>query len=204
MGATNLPKSWADVSLKQLIQIEEITNDKSLDKDFAPEYTRGLLKLSVFTGESLDYYEALPIKEGRALIQSISFLNEYPKETAVNKFKCGGYTWKVSCDVNNLSGGQVIDHYEFTKNQDKILANCNKLMAMYCTPYKYFRKVKLSDKEKGELLQDVPVQVVYPLTVFFCKVYPLFLKATTDYLEKATEDLKKEMETNQERATVAG
>lgn len=189
-----LPKSWGEITIPQLIEIEAIHNDKSIDGGLMPAYTRGLLKLSLITGVDYDVFEQMPIAEGSRLLKQIDFLNTYPSEKAVNGFRCGGYYWKVSCDVRNLSAAQVIDHQELTKEQDNTLKNCHKIMALYCTPYKWGRVVNMDDSDKAEILINAPVKVVYPLTVFFCKLYPSLLEITKDYLNKELVKMKKEME----------
>ena len=48
MMKRKLPTSWNDVTLRHLIEIENIRNDKSIDGEPYAEITRSLLMLSLF------------------------------------------------------------------------------------------------------------------------------------------------------------
>lgn len=188
-----LPRSWADVTIPQLMELEAIEKDTSIDKELFPAITRGIYRLGVFTKIPAEKYEEMSQKAILDEIRKIDFLKEYPKEKAVQHFYCGGYFWKVNHKVQDIKAKELIDHYELTKEPHLIMAHCHKIMALYCTPYKYFRKVKMDNIEKSNILINAPVQVIYPLTVFFCKVYPHLLNATKDYLTKITTEMEKEL-----------
>jgi hypothetical protein len=189
-----LPKSWDDVTLRHLIEIERIKNDKSIDKEPYSDITRSLLILSLFTGIPYGFYEEMPMNELKEDIKSIDFLKTMPSDQPRKKFKCGGYSWKVNFDINELSATDFIEHYELTKDSTKVIENSNKIMALYCQPYKYGFKKKLDNKEKAEILKDTPLTVIYPLVVFFCNLYPLLLEAIEDYLKSADKILTKKFE----------
>ncbi len=70
-------------------------------------------------------------------IKSIDFLKTMPSDQPRKKFKCGGYSWKVNFDINELSATDFIEHYELTKDSTKVIENSNRIMALYCQPYKY-------------------------------------------------------------------
>lgn len=185
-----LPKSWADVTVPQLIQIDEVKNDKSIDEDLYPNITRNLLILSIFTGIPYEEYESMPMSEWKKDLAQIDFINEMPQDKIVQDFSCGGYYWKVNHKVSELSAKQMVEHYELTKDPTKILFNANKIMALYCEPYKWGRKIKLSDEQIQNALVKCPINVLYPLTFFFAKAYPHYLKVTTDYLKKAEIEIQ--------------
>lgn len=189
-----IPKSWNDVTLKHLIELENIRNDKSIDAEPYAEITRNLLILSLFTGISFEKYETMPMSELKSDIEKIAFLNVLPDSEIKKKFKCGGYTWKVLFDVNEMSAQELVDHYELTKDGSKVIENANKLMALYCKPYKFGFKKNIDYKLKAEILQDAPISVLYPLVVFFCNLYPLLLEGIEDFLKVANQELKMKFE----------
>lgn len=190
-----LPKGWHEVTVPQLMQLEEIQADKSINNEISPALVRTYLILSLFTGFPYEHFEEMKIIEAKKLAEKISFLSVYPSENAVQYFWCAGYRWKVNFNIDNLTGGNVIDHYELSKDPERVLQNCNKLIALYCTPYKFmFFKKKMDEKKKAELLIKAPVQVVYPLTVFFCKLYPLLLDSIKDYLRKQEKEMREMVE----------
>ena len=191
---SKLPKSWNDVSLKQLIEIEAIRNDKSLDSEPYPDITRALLILSVFTGKPFEQYEQMPLDSLKNDISKLSFMTNLPDAGLVKFFYHKGYVWRVNFDLQKLTAQQFINHYEISKDHFKILENANKLLAMYCVPSRFFVKSKMDDNKKSELLKDCSVGVIYPLVLFFCNLYPNLLEATKDYLNKANNQLKETME----------
>ena len=199
-----LPKDWHQVNLKQLIEIEAIRNDKSLDSEPYPDITKALLILSVFTGIPYDEYEQMPLDNLKKDIAKLSFMTQLPDAELIKFFFHKGYMWRVNFDLQKLTAQQFISHYEITKDTEKILENANKLLAMYCVPSRFFVKSKMKDEQKGELLKDCSVGVIYPLVLFFCSLYPLLLEATKDYLSKANEQLKETMEkaTNQDQQAI--
>ena len=187
------PKNWNDVSLKQLIEIEAIRNDKSIDKEIYPDITRSLLILSLFTGIPYSEYEQIPLNKLQEEISKIKFLSELPKTEVVRKFYHKGYYWKVNFDLKELTAQQFINHYELTKDSEKIFENANKLMAIYCVPQRFFIKSKMTDERKQELMKDCPVSVIYPLVVFFCNLFPILFEGIKDYLNQADEFLTETM-----------
>lgn len=188
------PKDWGDVTLNQLVEIEAIRNDKSIDKELYPNLTRSLLILSTFTGIPYAEYEKMPVAKLKNEIKKIAFLNKLPSEKKINKFWCKGYIWNVTFDLKNLSAQQFINHYELTKDTEKIFENAHKLMAIYCEPTRIIYKPKLTDEEKSEILRHCPVDVIYPLVLFFCNLYPLLLEGIEDYLKQANTMLKETIE----------
>ena len=189
-----LPKSWDDVTLRHLIEIENIRNDKSIDKEPYADLTRNLLMMSLFTGIPYGFYEEMPLNELKEDIKSIEFLKTLPSDKPRKKFKCGGYSWKVNFDINELTANDFVEHYELTKDTTKVISNANKIMALYCQCYKYGFKKKLENKDKAEILKETPITVIYPLVVFFCNLYPTLLEAIKDYLSSADKILTKKLE----------
>jgi len=198
-----LPKSWDDVTLRHLIEIENIRNDKSIDKEPYADLTRNLLMLSLFTGIPFGFYEEMPLSELKEDIKSIEFLKELPFENPRKKFKCGGYSWKVNFDINELTANDFVEHYELTKDSTKVISNANKIMALYCQPYKFGFKKKLENKDKAEILKETPIAVIYPLVVFFCNLYPTLLEAIRDYLSSADKILMNKLEEINQEQVVA-
>lgn len=198
-----LPKSWNDVTLRHLIEIENIRNDKSIDGEPYADIVRSLLMLSLFTGISYEEYEAIPIALLKKDIKEIEFLNKLPETKVVNSFKCGGYKWKVNFDLNELTAQQFIEHYELTKDNTKVISNSNKLLSIYCQPTRYGFKVKLENKQREEILKDAPIEAVYPLTVFFCNLLTNLYEALKDYLKNADQMMATKLkEINQEQLEV--
>lgn len=190
-----LPKSWNDLTVPQLIELENIRADKSIDEDFAPSVTRAYLIVALFTGQSYEKLEStLSVNEVRELISQMSFLDTLPSEKAVQKFRVNGTTYKVNFDITKLNGGEFIDMYELTKNPDRIMSNCAEILSIFCTPINIFRKKIDLSKEviKADMLK-APVSVVYPLTVFFWNLLKECSENLKDYLSSINESQVNEM-----------
>lgn len=193
MMKSKLPKSWNDVTLRHLIEIENIRNDKSIDGEPYAEITRSLLMLSLFTGVSYEEYESMPISSLKKEIKSIEFLNELPNGEPVKKFKCGGYSWKVIFDVNEFTAQEFVNHYELTKDPTKVMQNADKLLAIYCKPYKFGFAKKLEQNKICEILKDAPIKVIYPLTLFFCNLIMILSEDLKVYLNNADKIMAKKL-----------
>jgi hypothetical protein len=145
----------------------------------------------------------MPLSELKEDIKSIEFLKELPSENPRKKFKCGGYSWKVNFDINELTANDFVEHYELTKDSTKVISNANKIMALYCQPYKFGFKKKIENKDKAEILKETPIAVIYPLVVFFCNLYPTLLEAIRDYLSSADKILTNKLKEISQEQVVA-
>jgi len=200
-----LPKSWAEVTVPQLIELEAINNDESLKSEPYPDITKALLTLSLFSGESYEFLEDQPISYWKPQLKKLAFLDSMPSERAVQRFRSGGYNWRVNFDLTKLSGGEYIDFYELTKDRTIILQNSGKILSLFCTPCNLFgQKVNIDKLKKQELLYNAPVNVVYPLTVFFCNLLRACTKITEDYLISLNERANQEMKELKKQVTTTG
>lgn len=198
-----LPKDYSEVTIKQLIELKAIDEDKTIDTEPAPHLTRALLRLSVFNDVPYEELESMPISELKDDIKKLGFLDTLPSDKKVEWFKCGGYWWKVNYDITKLSAGSYIDLDMYVKDPDKVLENTHKIMALFCTPFRWLRKTTLKDEVKWDKLRDVPVSVAYPLTVFFCNLFKNLIESLPDYLQKESENLMKEAKELQESARLS-
>ena len=197
-----LPKSWADVTVPQLIELEAINNDESLKSEPYPDITKALLTLSLFSGESYEFLEGQPISYWKPQLKKLAFLDSMPSERAVQKFRSGGYTWRVNFDLKKLSAGEYIDLYELTKDKTIILQNSGKILSLFCTPCNLFgQKVNIDKLKKQELLYNAPVNVVYPLTVFFCNLLKAYTEIIEGYLISLNQKANQEMKELKKQAT---
>ena len=193
-----LPRDYSEVTIKQLIELKAIDEDKTIDAEPAPHLTRALLRLSVFNDVPYEELESMPISELKDDIKKLGFLDTLPSDKKIEWFKCGGYWWKVNYDITKLSAGSYIDLDMYVKDPDKVLENTHKIMALFCTPFRWLRKTKLPDEVMWDKLKDVPVSVAYPLTVFFCNLFQTFIESLPDFLQSQSEKLMKEAKELQE------
>lgn len=193
-----LPRDYSEVTIKQLIELKAIDEDKTIDTEPAPHLTRALLRLSVFNDVPYEELESMPISELKDDIKKLGFLDTLPSDKKVEWFKCGGYWWKVNYDITKLSAGSYIDLDMYVKDPDKVLENTHKIMALFCTPFRWLRKTKLPDEVMWDKLKDVPVSVAYPLTVFFCNLFQNLIESLPDFLQKESKKLMKEAKELQE------
>lgn len=200
-----LPKSWKDVSVQQLIELEAIKSDTALNNELAPDIVRGLLILSLFTGETYEKLESdLTLKQIKEYINSMAFLNTMPEGKIRKWFYCNGYIWKVNLDVSEITAGKYIDMYELTKDPSVTVQNSGKILSLFCQPYTLgLRRVKMKDMEKADSLIKLPLSTLYPMALFFCSLFNELTNAIQSYsvseMQKVNQELRKEIE--QIRAT---
>ena len=118
-------------------------------------------------------------------------------------FMFRGKLYKPILNFNQLSGGQYIDLTSYVKENP--LLKTNVLAAIVCNQCYWFGQPKIygfhkwkaitytgdSMIKRSEIFLDLPITVVYPITLFFCQSYDNLIQAILNYLEQqATKEVK--------------
>lgn len=189
---SKLPKSWKDITIKQFIEVSELTQKGGDDIDIKVKL------LSIFTDKPEDYYLGLNYKEFNELCNSLAFLNNVNiSEKLIYNIKVDGIKFMVNQNVSELSTAEYIDLLSYLGSKEKIQTNLHKILAIFIKPkHKYFglKKVYMRRGEVADLfLNKLPITVAYPLCVFFCELLSNSIEATKGYLDKKMKELVKEL-----------
>lgn len=154
----NLPKSWADVKLKQLPDI----NDAQAFEGDAPDKLNRLL--AALTGEHLDVIESLPISEAYKMIGQLDWIQELPTKV-VNSFELKGVKYNLLTNPYKATTGQYAALTEYIKKDGFYkVAEC---AAVMCIPEgSTYKSSEIQDR--AQLFWDeLSVDIIYPYTGFF-------------------------------------
>ena len=174
-----LPKSWNELTVGDFIKIVPIINNQ----DYENNLERLIDIACALTGKPV---ADMSMNE----IAALSFLSDPGKiETRLPRFfYLKGKFYKPITDFRNITGGQYIDLSSYCKNQDKIMENIHYLSAIVCDEVSWYGGKKKYDgeklNEKAELFKQLPITVLYPITLFFCTNLLALTDAIQTYLEQ--------------------
>jgi hypothetical protein len=193
------PKSWADVSLGQLYELDELRQRDDLDAEDKMNQV-----LSVLSRTNIEEIEKQPHTERIAAYRKLTFLNEYPsKKPKRKRFKLGGKWYRIVTNPAEVSAGEyatlqvVAADGKFIQNMPQVIA-C--LMIEQKRKWFRWRDVRYDKsrsaaefQHKAQLvMQKMPVGQAYPYALFFSKLLPELLKVSQTYFQKMEKELRKQ------------
>jgi len=146
--------------------------------------------VSILTGKSEDEVESMPINEFLKLSKEV--LTKEVSDKYQPFIKVGARKFDAIFTMKELNAGDFIDLTHYTKDQETIINNLHKILAVFYKPRKGLFKKKLMDRDEvAELfLNELEIDVALGYSVFFLKVWKGYIKSIKPYLEKR---IKKEM-----------
>lgn len=175
-----IPKSWSEVSISQYQEIRRLNKEDEID------YL--INSISVLCKADIPEVEALTLMRLREINTEMAFLLKMP-EKFVNQFKIGNEVYMVDPSIDHVSAGQYIDLNKYI--QEGVEENLHKIMTCFCFPTtKRFMKRRRKRYGDGYDLNELAehfqygatMDVVYPLTVFFCTLINDSMPGIQDYL----------------------
>jgi len=173
-----LPKSWDEVTLEQLEEINEIK------KEFEDNQIRiSINSLAILMKRPISVVSSTyTLGQIYALEAQVKFMDELPPNKLVKSFKANGKKYQVNYDVSGVTASQFI-LMNHLMNKKSIRQNAE-ICAIFIT-----EKGKPFDMEKHrdiaeDLYKHCPVSVIYPLSVFFCNLITLWSEVTKVYSQK--------------------
>jgi hypothetical protein len=194
-----MPKSWNQVTLSQLYELDLLRQRTDLD---AEEQMNQVL--SVLSGTSIEDIESIPHNERIAIYSRMDWLGQYPNKKPKNRrFKIGGKTYRIVSNPANISAGEyatlqvIASDGNFIKHINQILA-C--LMVEQKRDWFGWKDVRYDKSRSSEefhrksriIMQELSVGQAYPYALFFSNLLPELLQASQTFFLKTMEALKKE------------
>lgn len=190
-----IPKRYEDLTVDQFQKLEELKTNTSLDK-----LDRAVLRLSILSGKSVEYIEALSATEVYNTLMDAIFLTqpitqiETPKEV-----KLGGIKFRYIKEIHEYNIAQEKDWKEMVKNSDNNYINClPELMAVCHQEYENGKWVYNSNNHQRnvELFRQSKLSESLGAVFFYSKTLNAYTKVLADSLVKATatiQEIQKEM-----------
>jgi hypothetical protein len=190
----NIEKSWADIKLYQLQEINELP-------EFDDEIDYVIEKLAILNNTDPHTIEQMPINELMEEFKKWEFLNKEPKEKSHPIITINGNEYGVM-DLSKISMAQLVDIEEYIN--DGMMKNLHKLFSVIYLPIK---KKKFFSKLGYELEKYEPsidrqndfkvgtLDILYPQMLFFYHIVKVYLTGSLIYsgqsLQKMMEEFKK-------------
>jgi hypothetical protein len=204
-----LPKKWREVSLKQFIDISEVS---LIDMD---ETDRAVKILSILSGWSEDDVLDLDIRKIAEYTRRVKFIYTPYKPSGVPTYvRIGAKRFYVNNDLSKLKGAEYIDFVSFCKDKDLIASKLPQILAIFLKPVNWLGYKKKSCYYKGrdgeyiqtvqsrietaKMLDKIPCTIAIDLSGFFLKNWVSSIKAIKGYLsqehKKTMENLNRELQ----------
>lgn len=196
-------KSWKDVSLEQLQEIEGLPKYDD-DIDYIVDY------LSILLDKDPAEVEDMPMVDIMAEFKKWDFVNTLPKEEKVEIIKINGKRYGLM-DLSKMNMGQLVDIEEYVK--DGIMKNLHNILHVIYLPvekYNIFTKKYTvakyePDNERKQAFLTLSMDILYPALLFFYHIVKLYLKNTVSSSQEKMmqEKIKELMKISQEQSETA-
>jgi hypothetical protein len=172
-----LVRKFEDLTLKQYIELQELQSSSLSVID------KAVKKLSIITGESIDYIESINVKEVYSLLASVSFVDNPPEEIAVKKrIRLGFMLYEPTLSLTEMKVNQLTDFYHLYDNKAPI----NEILAVIYKPIKGSYKPANHAKVAKMLLNEKVGNTLGTL-FFYSNYWKRCEKTITEYLNKQNQ-----------------
>jgi len=157
-------------------------------------------QLSIIKNISFEDAENCTVKEAHKVKELLT--KEMPTKI-VEKFKLNGITYRFNIDANDLDAGGYVGVMNAIK--DDPIKNMHVSIFNLATPIK--RTVKgwvdyeFKHSEVGDRMNEfkkLPLNIAYPISVFFLNLLENLTPVMEDYLSKSLEKMSKELDKTKE------
>lgn len=177
-----LPSSWSDITIKQFNEVSAILQSETFD-----DLNKNIYLISILCNASTNKVEELSPVEFIKIAGELGKLILSPHPTKIpQEFTIKGVKYKYNALRPIETAGQYISLMDLGKKENNPSQNFHKILAVLCEP-----EETQDYKERVKIFYDnLTMDIVFPLSVFFSLTYPKLIQATQDCLMK---EAKKEM-----------
>ena len=190
-----IPKRYEDLTVDQFQKLEELKANDTLDK-----LDRAVLRLSILSGKSVEYIEALSAtKVYDYLLEAIFLMQPITQIETPNEINLGGVKFRYIKEIHEYNIAQEKDWKEMVKNSDNNYINClPELMAVCHQEYENGKWVYNSNNHQRnvDLFRHSKLSESLGAVFFYSKTLNAYTKVLADSLVKATgtiQEIQKEM-----------
>jgi hypothetical protein len=194
-----LPKSFDEFTVGQFMDWHKIMSEKPVEGDEDFLVNREYKLLAMLLGITVEQCEAIPFGELRPLLRELNLIQfSKPSEKINRVIRINGKFYIPVINPKDLrellSASQYTAYKEYTKSDP--IEHMDKILASLYTPFKWFRKPKLTDtpQQLADEMRQAKIGDVAGF-VFFCeRQYKELMKASQPYFEQAAQIIKERME----------
>lgn len=169
-----IPQSWKDITINQYIETLPSSMEGKSDIEAI------IHRLKVLCNISHEQARDTTVSRMYEVIEQLKFMEQPPKGVYKKRFKLNGQWYEVSPDIRDHKA----DNYmfcmdrlkELNRDPETIEKNLHLIMAIVCIPMKRsgFKWVKDEQKDilklSTEFYEDLTMDIVFPISVFFCEL----------------------------------
>ena len=203
-----IPQGWHEITISQYLEtlpssMEGLTDRQKLNKNL-----NTLFELSPEQVGELSENEIIALKK------KVEFLTTPYRGRYKKRFKLNGQWYEVSPDIRDHKA----DNYmfcmdrlkELNRDPETIEKNLHLIMAIVCIPMKRsgFKWVKDEQKDilklSTEFYEDLTMDIVFPISVFFCELSRSLTGIINDSLTQRiakAEEMQKAIKEDLQRST---
>ena len=145
----------------------------------------------------IEELEGMPKHEIIELTKQISFFKKPLPEKLRKIFRIGFKRYFIELEAKNITAEQFILLNKYTTSEAFTIENLHYIMAVLTYERKWWKKQPF-DKDfeaKAELFRkELTIDIAYPVSVFFCEVYRVWLETTKIFLIEKANKLKAKAE----------
>jgi len=176
--------SFKGITVNDFIELRRIAEDNQ-----GNPVRQQIKTLAYVLGRSEDEIGELSYKKVKELSKKYSWAYGYPDAPIKKSFRFKGRRFKAILDARDIKAGQFIDSTELSQGTElEMLERLPILCGVLLQETTRFKK-HLKDKDKFKLVEQMPINYVYPNIVFFCKVYTALLPSIAHYLKETGEQI---------------
>ena len=182
----NLPESWQDISLKNLLLINQLKDE---DKTWSNI-------IEILTGIKKENLRNANVDDVEALKEMLLFTNELPEFKPIFNFEFDNKKWCLNENIFELSYGQFEDcmtyEKQFEKDELKRITYIISVVLALESQQEYDSKL---NEARAKLFEALPCTIAYGIANFFLSVHKLSIKNMNDYLiqKEIQQNLKQVM-----------
>ena len=193
-----IPKDWSEVDIELFVKLyptfkeDTLTDTQIIDNK--------IKQLSIIKNISLEDASLCTTKEAHKVKELLT--KEMPTKI-VEKFKLNGVTYRFNIDANDLDAGGYVGVMNAIK--DDPIKNMHVSIFNLTTPINLTVKgwvdYEFKHSEVGDRMNDfkkLPLNVAYPISVFFLNLLENLTPVMEDYLSKSLEKMSKELDKTRE------
>lgn len=175
-----LPTSWAEIKLRQFIEI-----NAAKEKGFE-EFDLIIELLSIITDTERQKIETITLPSLSKAYQNLTWMNNFDIPDKIEPFiEVNGKHYRANLDVRKISAGQYIDLKHYTKDHKNIINNIHNILSVFYVPVGEKYNDTPANEVGEEFYEHCPITIAYPVAVFFWTLSNEWMKVTSLYLEKA-------------------
>jgi hypothetical protein len=160
-----LPKSWSEVTIRQVILTSDIESDEEMN-----DIEKMAMTLSIMGNIPITEVNQMPLIKTREAMGKMEFLKEQPSNKFINDFEIDGDKYYINPDIAKITNEQFQAFDFFTKEQSEVTKNLHNIMAIICLkkdePY-----TMTTAHNRAKLFYDkMTFDVVAPVSFFFSQL----------------------------------